>query len=68
VPVWFSPAEARSKLEGAEEAVDGDADKVQHHGQRLREEPGVVRHDLRTATDLDKAEGASHNRDNTERN
>lgn len=40
---------------------------MQHYGQRCGEEAGVVRRDLRTATDLGKAEDASYNRDNAKR-
>ena len=45
----------------------GGADNVQHHGQGRREEPGVVRSDLRTATELDKTGSAGSDRDEAKR-
>lgn len=67
VPVGIAAAETRGELESAEDAVEGDADDVQHHRQRCGKEPRVVRRDLRTATELDTADRTCDHRDHAER-
>ena len=66
VPVRFAAAQAEGELESAQDAKDHGADNVQQHGQRCREEPRVVRCDLRTDTDLNHADGSGNNRDEAE--
>ncbi len=67
VPAGPAAADAGDELEGAQRAVQADAEDVHHHGHGRREEPCVFRRDVRAAGQLGQAGCAGRDRNGAER-
>ena len=66
MPAAVLTAKAGGELEGPQKGIEGDADDVQHHGQRRGKEAGIGRCDLRAAAQFSEAKGTRDDGDNAE--